>query len=250
MLDIAALSAELIRAADPQKREWWERYLKGTIEFYGVPMATIRRGVREWAGDVSDLDELRSAALSLLEQPIAEQKLAGILVMQELLLPREGMSAERDLPLIAQLFDAGHIADWNTTDWLCIRVLGPMIQTGGRATADSLANWAWSAPGLWRRRAGAVAFVPVAATGNELFTGLVDLIIAICEHLAADEARFIQTAIGWVLRDLSDREPDRVYGFLDSHHPILSREAVRMAAARLSDQRRTSLGITGKRRRR
>lgn len=250
MFDIAALSAELRRAADPRKREWWERYLKGAIDFYGAPMAAIRRAVRDWAGADFDPAELRAASLELLEQPIAEQKLAGILIMQELLLPIGAVSARRDLPLIARVFDEGHIADWNTTDWLCVRVLGPLIRQDGRPTAEALAAWARSAPGLWRRRAGAVAFVPVAGGGDELFAGLVDLIIDVCDHMAPDTARFNQTAIGWVMRDLSDAAPDRVYGFLESHRAVLSREAVRMAAARLSDERRAALGITGKRRRR
>jgi hypothetical protein len=66
--------------------------------------------------------------LSLLEQPIAGQQLAGVLVMQELLLPAGELSGARDLPLIAQRSDDGHIADWNTTDWSCVRVLGPLIE--------------------------------------------------------------------------------------------------------------------------
>ena len=154
------LITRLRACGDPVKKTWWEKYLKSVIEFYGVPMAQIRSAVHAWAEERAMApEELRSAAFDLMRRPIAEEKLAGILVMQELLLPIEELSAGRDLPVIASIFDAGQIWEWNTTDWLCVRVLGPMIEQQGRPTAERIATWA-GAPGLWRRRAAAVAFVP------------------------------------------------------------------------------------------
>jgi hypothetical protein len=32
----------------PEKKEWWERYLKNVIGFYGVPMGDIRQAIKEW----------------------------------------------------------------------------------------------------------------------------------------------------------------------------------------------------------
>ncbi len=169
--------------------------------------------------------------------------------MQELLLPAGEIDARCDLPVVAAIFDDGHIADWNTTDWLCIRVLGPLIARDGRPAADLLAGWT-AAPGLWRRRAAAVSFVPVVGRGDEPFPGLVDMVFGVCAANVVDPERFAQTGVGWVLRDLSDVAPDRVYDFVVAHLDVMSREAVRMAAARLSDEQRTSLGLTGPRRRR
>ncbi|HSF85118.1 MAG TPA: DNA alkylation repair protein [Acidimicrobiia bacterium] len=246
----ADLSRRIAAAGDAGKKEWWERYLKGEIEFFGVPMGDIRRVTKRW-GDEHDLapEELRSAAFELLRRPIAEEKLAGILIMQELLLPADELDAGRDFPVIAALFDDGHIWEWNTTDWLCVRVLGPMIRRDGRPTARMLARWT-AAPGLWRRRAAAVSFVPVASQGDELFRGLVDVVIDVCAANVVDPERFAQTGVGWVLRDLSDAAPQRVFDFILANRNVMSREAVRMASARLPDDQRTRLGITGPRRRR
>jgi 3-methyladenine DNA glycosylase AlkD len=248
VLDLDDLAAVLRAGASPDKKAWWERYLKGAIHFYGVPMADIRRAIHGWAGDAPAAAQ-REAAFDLLTRSVAEEKLAGILIMQELLLPAGEFDSERDLARLARVFDRGHLWEWNTTDWLCVRVLGPSIEAGGRPTAARIAAWV-DAPGLWRRRAGAVAFVPVASRGDELFEGLVDMVLEICRVLVADHERFAQTGVGWVLRDLSDATPDRVYDFVSSHRDEMSREAVRMAAARLSDAQRVDLGITGRRRRR
>jgi 3-methyladenine DNA glycosylase AlkD len=248
VLDLDDLAAVLRAQALPDKKAWWERYLKGAIDFYGVPMADIRRAVHGWAGDAPAAAQ-REAAFELLTRPVAEEKLAGILIMQELLLPAGELDPERDLLRLASTFDRDFIWEWNTTDWLCVRVLGPMIESGGRRVASRIAHWV-EAPGLWRRRAAAVAFVPVARRGDELFEGLVDLVLDVCRVTVADQERFAQTGVGWVLRDLSDAAPDRVYDFVSTHRGEMSREAVRMAAARLSDAQRADLGITGRRRRR
>jgi 3-methyladenine DNA glycosylase AlkD len=240
----------LRESADPAKKEWWERYLKGAIPFYGVPMGDIRRCVHAWAADRAlSPAALRRAALELLRHPVAEEKLAGILIMQELLLPQGALDPDRDLPLIARVFDDGEISDWNTTDWLCVRVLGPLIAAGGRQAGEMIAEWA-EAPGLWRRRCAAVAFVPLAPAGEAAFPGMVDMVLAVCASNVHDPERFAQTGVGWVLRELSDAVPDRVHGFVVAHRDLMSREAVRMAAARLSQDQRETLGVLGPRKRR
>lgn len=247
---VTDLRARLSAAGNPAKKAWWEQYLKGAIDFYGVPMAEIRRLCDAWQADRGlGAAELRDVSLRLLREPIAEDKLAGILIMQEMLLPACELVASRDLPEIAAVFDGGHIADWNTTDWLCVRVLGPMIERDGRPTAELLASWV-KAPVSWRRRAAAVAFVPVAGRGDDAFPDLVDLVLEVCTTLVADAERFSQTAAGWVLRELSAAAPDRVCEFVQAHRDVMSREATRMAAARLSDADRAALGVTGARKRR
>lgn len=247
---IEELAGRLAAAGQAEKKEWWERYLKHEIEFFGVPMGEIRLITRAWAKkhDPSPA-QLRANAFELVRRPIAEEKLAGILLMQELLLPAGQIRAARDLPVVAALFDKGHIADWNTTDWLCVRVLGKLIENDGRPTAKRIAAWT-DAPGLWRRRAAAVSFVPVAGRGDDVFPGLVDLVVDVCAANVIDAERFAQTGVGWVLRDLSDAAPDRVFDFVIANRHQMSREAQRMAAARLSDEQRSALGITGVRRRR
>jgi hypothetical protein len=50
----------------------------------------------------------------MFRQPIAEQKLAAVLLLQEYLLPKKESDASRDLNELVLIFEQGHIADWNT----------------------------------------------------------------------------------------------------------------------------------------
>ena len=251
---VQELTALLESAGQPSKKEWWERYLKNEIQFYGTPMADIRSCVKIWiSAQVDNTDDnvetlgeqLRSLAWAMFRQPIAEQKLAAILILQEHILPMKQMDAARDLPQIAQLFEEGHIADWNTTDWLCVRVLGKLMEQDGPSTATMLSQWVTTGTTLWQRRAALVSFVNLAPKGLHS-----ELILETAASLVQDPERFAQTGVGWTLRSLSDAYPQEVFAFLQRHKDEISIEGMRMACARLSDAKRRSLGVTGKRKRR
>jgi 3-methyladenine DNA glycosylase AlkD len=228
---IPELQARLAARAEPSVREWWERYLKGTAAFRGVRMAAIREEVVRWAAEGAPVPE---TAYALIAEPFSEDKIAGILLLREHLLARLGPA---DMPAFAALFDRRHLADWGTVDWFCVKVLAALVERDGVDVAGPLAAWA-RAPGLWRRRAAAVAFAPLAPRGAAVFPELPDLALAACAALVRDSERFAQTGAGWTLRELSKAEPERVRAFVAAHEDRLSREARRMALAKLEGRGR------------
>lgn len=246
---VVAIQSRLAAAADPAVRDWWERYLKHAIPFRGVRMAGIRAAVHDWHGHEDTLTpaQRRELALALVRCEPAEDKLAGVLLIQEILLPDGEVGWRRDLPAYARLFDQGHIYEWNTCDWFCVRVLGPLAARDGASCARAIGDWR-RAPGLWRRRAAGVAFVNLAPQGDANFDGFVDLVLSVCETTVRDPERFAQTGTGWVLRELSRAAPDRVARFVEEHAAELSREAQRMATAKLSPPERERLLARSKRR--
>lgn len=230
-----ALAARLEAAADPATREWWESYLKGTAAFRGVPMRGTRRAVRAlWREgiDALELDEQLAVALAWFAQPTSEDKLAGALLVAEHLAPR---LRARDGDLLARPFESGAIADWNVCDWTATKALHAFVTGGGdevlEARAVTIAGWSRTAS-LWQRRAALVAFVGVAARGEANFVGFTDLLLDACARNLTSDDRFAHTGPGWLLRELSVAEPERVGAFVEAH-PELSSEGRRMALARL-----------------
>jgi 3-methyladenine DNA glycosylase AlkD len=251
---VAVLQEGLARRATDARRTWWERYLRGAIGFRGVAMAGIREALHEWyaGARIAELpaDGQRRLAWMLLREPLAEDKLAGILLLEQILLPAGAASCADSLEPIAAAFEDGAITEWSTTDWLCVRVLGRLIDREGEPCALGIAAWRRSGT-LWGRRAALVAFVRPAPRGDANFPGFTSLVLEVAASLAPAPERFLQTAVGWTLRDLSTAEPERVARFLDAHRGSLSREAVRMASSRLPDaDRDTLLGGRFPRRRR
>lgn len=241
--DIARLQARLERASNARSKAFWTRYLKGALPFRGTPMGRIRKAVRTWRTE--DLDATLSPArqkglaFRLLAEPVAEDKLAGVLLLAEHLL---GTLTLGDEPRFARAFDRGHVADWNTCDWLCVKVLGPWVETSAtpEQVARRLAGWK-TARTLWQRRAASVAFVHLAPRGEAALPGLPQLLLDVMRTTVKHPERFAQTGVGWVLRELARAEPGAVAGFVETHRAHLSREAVQTATKTLAESERRRL---------
>lgn len=231
----ATLQRELEAAADAKTREWWEAYLKGTAEFRGVPMAgvraAVRRAWREHDLGAASTEELLALSQHWFAQRATEDKLAAVLLLAEQMPDRLTVG---HVDALAQPFRSGHIADWGVCDWYATKALHGFLTHHPNDTerrARRLAKWGRSA-NLWQRRAGLVAFVKLAPKANEHFSGFTDLVLQLCRDNLVSDERFAHTGPGWVLRELSKSEPDAVRDFVEAN-PNLSREAKRMALARL-----------------
>ncbi|MBL8923007.1 MAG: DNA alkylation repair protein [Myxococcaceae bacterium] len=230
-----ALGSRLERLTTAKSRAFWTRYLKGTVPFRGVPMPAIRQAVHAWwrADGPSSLPPAaqKQLALRLFEGAFCEDKLAGTLVLQELLL---GQLERRDLDALGALFDRGLIADWNTCDWFCVKVLGRLVARDlpRRELADDVASWS-SARSLWQRRAANVAFVNLAKRGDANFEGFTALMLDTCATTVRSPERFAQTGVGWLLRELAGADRAAVLAFADEHLAVMSREAVRYVIERM-----------------
>ena len=209
--------------------------MKGEARFRGVKMADTRRVVRHLVDDLrlgdAPADVYLELALACMDQLNTEDKLAGVLLLAEHGL--NTLTLEHVDQLGLPLAD-GSIADWNVCDWYCVKVLGPFVASGNdvEQRARAIADWTESET-LWQRRSAAVAFVSLAPDEPELFGGFTDLLLDVCHANAADPTRWSQTSVGWLLRELSARSPDRVRTFVDTH-PEVSSEARRAATAKMS----------------
>ncbi|MDQ4018933.1 MAG: DNA alkylation repair protein [Actinomycetota bacterium] len=247
---VADLARRLDARANPSTREWWNRYLKGSIEFRGVPMAGVRAAVHDLWNE-HRLDELHreeqlDLVLALFAQPHAEDKLAAILALAEILIDELRLP---DVSFLAEPFARAYVADWSTCDWYCVKALARFLERGDDREARARALAAWrDAPTVWQRRAAAVSFVQLAKRGDVALPGLANLVLDVCATNAHDPERFSQTSVGWVLRELSHAEPERVAAFVDEHEHLLSREAYRMATAKLPPELRATRNPAGLRR--
>jgi 3-methyladenine DNA glycosylase AlkD len=170
-------------------------------------------------------------ALQLIRQNHTEDKLAGILFLQEILVPSGEPSHALLLPAFADLFEGGCLADWNSVDWFCVKVLGPLVERDGEPCARAIGEWRLAST-LWQRRASAVAFVNLVKRA-EIFPGFFQVLMESCEVLVGDRERFSQTGAGWVLREMGSVDPVAVEVFITDHLREMSREAVKNAVKKL-----------------
>jgi 3-methyladenine DNA glycosylase AlkD len=235
------LYRSLDELADPAVKRWSEQYLKGVIPYRGVKMGGVRDAVNRFISTLPpDPSLIRSIAFDLLEGQFAEDKLAGILILREHLIPLRVLDTERDLQRIEDLFTGEHIFDWSTCDWLCVKVLSPLIDQGGSDVAVTVSRWK-NSPLLWLRRASNVSFVPLAKRGEKNFPGFVELMLQICDTTLRSSERFSQTGTGWLLRELSLAAHEEVIDFIRARITQFSREGLRYAIEKMGPDTQRAL---------
>jgi 3-methyladenine DNA glycosylase AlkD len=230
---IDRLQLRLNARATASTREWWTKYLRGAASFRGVKMEDIRVAVHAWfeeeqLGERLSVGQQKDLALMLLEEDYTEDKLAGILFLQEILLPEGALDWRSELPRFARLFDEGYIRDWSICDWFCVKVLGPLVEQQGASCARAISEWR-EADSVWQRRASVVAFVNLARKGDQNLPGFTEMVLDNCSHILGSQERFAQTGVGWVLRELSRSDQGRVIGFVEANLDRFSREALKNA---------------------
>jgi 3-methyladenine DNA glycosylase AlkD len=231
---ITALQTSLEDKTTQKTKVWWEKYMKGVIQFRGVGIPEIRLLVAAWRDeygikDFSKADQLE-LALALLREPIAEDKLAGILYLQYY--SYDQLDWEILLSKYETLYTDELIFDWNTCDWFCVRVLGPTIARNGLDCAKSISAWK-TATNLWQARSSVVAFVKVAS--NQSYYPHIQ---ASCHLLIQRQERFAKTSVGWILRDISKHDEQFVKLFVEQHLKYFSVESLRNTLKYLTREER------------
>lgn len=219
------LVEELQEKSIPKKADWWNNYLKGKIPFMGLGIPEIRKVLL----DLNKMVHLEHLPMNrqvgivngLMKGHFAEQKLAAILYIQLFWLGKKNNSFL--LSLITDWFDDRRIYDWNTTDWLCVRLITPMLNSGDEKVLWYLKRWSRD-PYLWKARASLVPFAQCRQIED------FGLVIEKCaDILIRRPERFAKTAVGWVLREYSKSDEDFVLDFLSRHVKYTTSEVKRNA---------------------
>jgi 3-methyladenine DNA glycosylase AlkD len=242
---IERLQLRLKAHATDETREWWTKYLRGAASFRGVKMGNIRTAVHAWfeeeqLGEYLSVGQQKDLSLLLLEEDYSEDKLAGVLFLQEILLQEDKLDWRSELPRFARLFDRGYIRDWSICDWFCVKVLGPLVEQQGEPCARAVLEWR-ETDSVWQRRASVVTFANLASKGDQNFPGFTEMVLDTCSHLLGSQERFVQTGVGWVLREFSRSDQSRVIGFVEANLDRFSREALKNATKYLPPEVRERL---------
>lgn len=203
-----------------------QRYLKSRLRFFGMTVPGIRQTVRDVARQHPDLT--RSDLLALAEACAPsewhELRSFGIGMLERFV----GRLETSDLPMVAR-----HLAGYDTwahVDWLACKVAGAIVARDPAGQAE-VRRWAVS-PVMWVRRSALLAAGlgrGPAAPGFSLFAEL-------ATPMLSEREFFIAKAIGWVLREVSKKQPEQTAAFLalaPDCSGVTWREAVKYLPAEL-----------------
>ena len=234
---IKSITEKLNSFANKSKADWWNRYLKYTITFIGVPLPTIRKVLQKWYNSSPiNLTSLKKLADDLISLSIAEYKIAGILIYQEYLLNK--IKNNEIIISIHTLFSKKVIFDWNTCDWFCVRILTPIIDQENKSDISQILDW-YKKEYVWQARAAIVSF----AQSKTLIKHYKSLSTPM-EYLIKREEKFAKTAVGWILREIYKFDIPFVKKFLKSNSKYLIKDIIRNALKYMDKQEAKAFILT------
>lgn len=213
-LTAAALIGELRTHAEEAQREKIARRMTNpAIEVIGVRMGTLFACARGYAA--MELDEVSR----LLDSDLYEARMAAVCIL-DFKARRRGID-DAGRRALHDLYLARHdrIDTWDFVDRAAPRVIGWYLLDKPRDELFELAG----SEDRWRRRTAITAAFWLIRAGD------LDDPLRLCERLADDPERFVQTSLGTALREIGRVDPARLQAFLDVHGERISPAARRVA---------------------
>lgn len=222
-LDVKALTAkaalaELKRLGSPEDAEFAQRYFKTGPGEYGE--GDVFLGIRA--------TPLRKLAAEYRELPLAElQKLLRMrehearllaLVVLTLQYPRADKATQQKI-FDFYLANTKHINNWDLVDVSAAKVVGAHLSGGSTRILDELAQ----SKDLWERR------IAILATQYFIKQDDFEPTLRIAAKLVNDKHDLIHKAVGWMLREVGDRDRGVEEEFLRRHHKTMPRTMLRYA---------------------
>jgi len=194
--------------------------------FRGIRVPELRRLARAYRNlPLADAERL-------LRSEWHEDRLTALLIL--VLQFRAGGEAERRRIYASYVRNLRHVNNWDLVDSSAEHIVGAWLATRSRRP---LRAWAGS-PNLWRRRVAVLATFHLVRSGESGET------LAVARRLLREPHDLIHKAVGWMLREVGNRDPGALESFLDAHAAVMPRTMLRYAIERLPPgQRRHYMGV-------
>jgi alkylated DNA nucleotide flippase Atl1/3-methyladenine DNA glycosylase AlkD len=225
---VRAIEAILRPLGTRERAEGAKSYLKSDLDFLGVTTPDLRAAVRAWLKAHPDLDRpaLVALAKALWATDCHELRSFGM----ELLQARVALLRSADVDLLEDLLRRSR--SWAYVDFIAIQIVGPLVERDPRLNAR-LDRWVKD-PDFWLRRSAVLALLlPLRRGGGDW-----PRFVRYADRLLEEKEFFIRKALGWVLREVSKQDPERVRRFLREREGRVSgvtrREAEKYLHPRMS----------------
>ena len=130
------------------------------------------------------------------------------------------------------------VDNWETCDQLASNVAAEMAATDPQKGYARLKTFAKS-KNIWERRFA----LSTSASLNQRGRYHPEITLPICQMLLADKEPMIQTSIAWALRELTRKDEEAAFAFLDENLEVMKPSTVREAAKKLPPELRKRLGL-------
>ena len=227
LLTAQQVSDELHALRNPSIAEHSQRFFKtGPGEYaegdccLGIRVPVLRK-VAAQAREMSGSENLK-----LLASPWHEERLTALFILIRRY--QKGSTSEQESIYRAYLDNTKHINNWDLVDSSAHLIVGAHLFDQDRSILRELA----ASDLLWERR------IAMIATLQFIRNGQFDDTLELAHQLLHDSHDLIHKAVGWMLREVGNRNRELETMFLDSHYQEMPRIMLRYAIERYPEPER------------
>lgn len=243
---VAGAKAALATFVNPEKRAFFPTFFKSGPgqygegdEFLGVTVPNVRTVAKQFAG-------LTEAEIyELMHSSIHEHRLMGLIMLVAKWKKAKSAAAQQELfDFYLRLVYEGRVNNWDLVD-TSAPYFGMFLI--GKPDAMELLESLARSEKLWERRVS-IMFTFASIRASKLGMGPADFAptIRISEILLHDKHDLIHKAVGWMLREVGNRDLAELRNFLSRYAAEMPRTMLRYAIEKLdADERKRWLGMAG-----
>ncbi len=221
------LREQLRSLANPEEVEGKQRFFKSAEgeygygdQFLGIRVPVLRSLVKPYRGmEISEME-------LLLPSPFHEERLLALFLLADAF--RRGNEPTKKAVFDLYLANTHHVNNWDLVDSSAHLIAGPYLEPRDRTLLYELAQ----SQSLWERRIAMMATMHFIRKGNFADT------FALARVLLNDREDLIHKVVGWMLREVGQRDREAEEEFLRAHYSAMPRTMLRYAIEKFPKERR------------
>jgi len=213
--------------ANPSIAEHSRRFFKTGIgeygegdRFLGVRVPELRKLARKHQ------DLAGKSLLSLLRSKYHEERLLAVLILVRQY--QRGDAEQKSEVYSLYLANIEHVNNWDLIDSSAGQIVGAHLENNGKTLIYRMAK----SNNMWNRR------IAIMSTFHFIKNDDYNDTLAISEILKQDSHDLIQKAVGWMLREVGNRNLQTEEGFLRKHYKDMPRTMLRYAIEKFPEKKR------------
>jgi 3-methyladenine DNA glycosylase AlkD len=214
-LSDSAVAAHSLRFFKTGKGEYGEG-----DRFLGIRVPEVRRIAKKYR------DAPQRAILALLKSRYHEERLLAVLLLVERF--ERGDETRKRQSFDDYLAHTAYINNWDIVDSSAHKIVGAWLRDRDREPLYRLA----ASDDLWERR------IAMMSTYDFIRRGDFDDTLQIAKVLLTDEHDLIHKVVGWMLREVGNRDRAVEEAFLAQHYRRMPRTMLRYAIEKFPERRR------------
>ena len=189
-------------------------------QFLGIKVPVSRSIAKQFK------DLLLTEIQELLNSQVHEERLIGLFILVEQY--RKADEMKRQTIYEFYLKNAKRVNNWDLVDLSAEKIIGAYLLDKNKQVLFKLAK----SKNLWEKR------ISIMSTFHFIRNGFYDTTLEIADVLLKDEHDLIHKAVGWMLREIGNRNLAEEEKFLKKRYKTMPRTMLRYAIEKFPEQKR------------